>query len=267
MLHLLLLVLLLLVRGELAAAYRTRLDPGAGSECFTDTILPGGSLSVSFEVTAGGAKDIDATLSVLYTDESRAQASSTARTGILSADHSALLTSRQLQEWKKTTSGSYEYNAPAISSALAVASSEDNNQTPSPREGGGKNIGAGAGVVVVLPHKVTLCFDNSVSRWTPKWVSFAFVKQETVLEDQVLSKATVEHEMELALHESGQTLFHLQTLMVKVKNLEEKHRAMIETVNTWVMAGAFVSGLLLVGMAVFQYWFLTRFLSARALRL
>ncbi len=79
-----------------------------------------------------------------------------------------------------------------------------------------------------------------------------------------MAKATVEHEMEVLLHEDGQQLFHLQKQMVKVKAMEEQHRATIEATNTWILVGAVLNGGLLVGMSVFQYWYLTRFLSVRA---
>ena len=214
------------------AGYHTKISPGSSNECFTETILPGGQLGVAFEVTSGGAKDIDAHLSVTFLETVGTSPA------VLSSDHR--LVTNTLHEWSKVSSGTYEYHASRV--------------TPS----------GTAHDTHVLPHKVTLCFNNAVSRWTPKWVIFAFSKQESLLEDIVLTKATAEHEMELALHENGQVLFHVQTAMTKVKRMEEAHRETVEATNTWIMAGAFVNGSLLLGMAVFQYWYLTRFLSVRS---
>ncbi len=219
-----------------AAAYRTRIEPGAVNNCYTETILPGGELRVAFEVTGGGMKDVDAELSVTFMETTGA--------GLLSSDHR--LVSRQLTAWSKTTSGDYGYRAPAAGAVAPSSSSSKEHLS-----------------TVVFPHKVHLCISNAGSRWTPKWVNFAFAKQERHLEDGVAAKATVEHEMEVALHEDGQNLFRIQSQMVKVKAMEERHRDMIEVTNTWIMVGALINGGLLLGMSVFQFWYLTRFLSVR----
>lgn len=210
-----------------ASAYHTKIM-AAQAECFTESVHAGGYIGIAFEVTAGGVKDIDATVTVSFL-QTHAKLS-----GIASADSS--LISQLEQEWKKSTSGEHTYHAPRKS------------------EVSGNDLQA-------LPHKMTVCFDNKESRWTPKWISFTFTKQEPMNMQQEV--ATVERELELQLHENGQTLFHVQNLMTKIKRLEDEHREVIESTNTWIMVGAFVNGGLLVSMSAFQYWYLTRFLSVK----
>jgi uncharacterized membrane protein YraQ (UPF0718 family) len=93
-------------------------------------------------------------------------------------------------------------------------------------------------------------------------VHFEFVKSTAGGED-ASSTASVESLLEHALHGEGNNLFHVRSMMQKVKAVETEHRDLVESTNNWIVLGTVISGTMLVATAVFQYLHLTHFLSVK----
>ena len=115
------------------------------------------------------------------------------------------------------------------------------------------------------PTKMEICISNKMARWTPKWVNFEFYK---LLPTENDDGVTGEHnerfkELEDRLHEHSRSVYEMRIQMQKLRRVEEEHRNVVESTNSWLFYGAASNGVLLVVMAVFQFWYLKNFLTVR----
>ena len=194
-------------------------------ECFHEDVRPGGQVNLAFAVTHGGKLDIDAYAEAYYVPE-----------GKTAAD----VVTNKLQEWTLVSEGHIEWTAPMSGSAL--------------------------------PARLKLCLSNKMARWTPKWVNFEFYKMEAAKtsnepdgDDGTTGRANAHfNKMETILHEYATKVFDVRSKLQKVREVERHHRDTVESTNSWLFYGALVNGLLLVLMAIFQFWYLKQFLSVRA---
>jgi len=209
-------------------AIQTKIDMKS-HECFSEEIASGGRVEFSFEVTHGGVKDIDVNLGVTYYEKTNE--------GTLSADFRPV--SRGLHAWSLASRGTYSYTAP-------VVVKED----------------------TTMPTRLNVCFDNQFSAWTPKWITFSLAKHEDhIVAHEANEVSIAESKLEHRLHDSANKMFGALSGISKLKTMEEEHRNMAESTNAWILYGSIVNGILVVAMAVFQFWFLKQFLSTRASRM
>lgn len=220
-----------------ATATRTRIPAGT-IECFSQQVESGASLAFTFRVTHGGQKDLDVTLVASSVEDREDDDSQDSKKHHISSLTHTMKT-RMIESWTKATEGRSTFRA-------ATASENGHG----------------------LPTKVTACFNNKESRWTPKWFEFELFSdpsEPAAGEKEALSSA--ETQLEHALHAEGNNLFKIRTLMTRLKHSEEVHRNKVESTNEWTLYGTIVNGLLLMGLSVFQFWYLKRFLSVRHISL
>ncbi|AAZ13491.1 emp24/gp25L/p24 family/GOLD, putative [Trypanosoma equiperdum] len=213
-----------------AEAFATKIEPHS-RECFVESVPAGASLAFLFRVTDGGSFDIDAvmtatTVAPLETldDTSRLHFSEKLRPLRDNAQTTVI------NEWRRATEGSQTYTAPTVSET---------------KHG--------------LPAEVTVCFDNSFARRSPKWVSFQFLRHEGLEEDPQASM-TAEAKVEAELHKHGSVLFELATATERLRLVGESDRVKHESLARIIQAGLIGNIVLLAVMAVYQYRTLTRFL-------
>ncbi|KAL7703825.1 emp24/gp25L/p24 family/GOLD [Lotmaria passim] len=219
-----------------AASYSTKIEAG-DVECYTEVVEAGGTLGFTFRVTDGGSFDVNAVLKVRSTPpvEKVAQVSRFHYNA-----HFAALRDRQretmLNAWQRATEGSYTYTAPSV---LVT------------RHG--------------LPAEVTVCFDNSFSTMSPKWVRFNFLKRDVLeLDPDAVNK--VEGAMEEELHRYGTILFGIAQDASSLQLTGEADRVKLNSLSKIMATGLAVNILVLLTMAVYQYFSLSRFLSRQAQR-
>lgn len=219
-----------------AAAYGSKIEAGA-VECYTEVVEAGGSLGFTFRVTDGGAFDIDAAMTVRATPPVE-KVSHVSRFHYNA--HFAGLRDRQretvLNGWQRATEGSYTYTAPSVLET---------------RHG--------------LPSEVTVCFDNSFSTLSPKWVRFHFLKRD-VLESDPDAVNKVESAMEEELHRYGTILFGLAQDASALQLTGEADRVKLNALSKIMAVGLALNVLVLLTMATYQYFSLSRFLGRQALR-
>ncbi|RNF16521.1 transmembrane emp24 domain trafficking protein 2 [Trypanosoma conorhini] len=228
------LVALLLLHGPSAAAgFGTKIDAG-DRECFAETLSAGGSLALTFRVTDGGSFDVDA---VMYATTVAPLDDVEQTTRI---HYSELLMARRentttavVNAWRRASAGSQTYTAPAAAET---------------KHG--------------LPAEVTVCFDNSFSRVSPKWLLFQFLKRD-VLEVDPTSTTRAEAEIEKTLHRHGTVLFELATVAERMRQVGEADRVRYASLAHIIMAGLVGNIVILALMAAYQYVTLTRFLTRR----
>lgn len=216
-----------------AAAVKTRID-AKKIECYSQSVEAGASIAFSFQVLHGGQKDLDVFLTSTAVEDVESSDGNT-KHHISSLSHTT--NTRVLEEWKVATEGRATFTAPSAT-----------------ENGHG------------LPTKVTACFNNKMSSWTPKWFEFELFtdpSEPAAAEKEAL--ATAETQLEHALHKEGNNLFSVRTMMQRLKHSEEEHRNKVESTNEWMLYGTIVNGLLLMGLSVFQFSYLKRFLSIRHL--
>lgn len=107
--------------------------------------------------------------------------------------------------------------------------------------------------------KFKVCFDNSMARFTPKWVSFSFHH------GQHPAAAKVEHldPVEKQIQTLAARIDELQNTQIRLRESEKNHRASAEDANERVLLWAVFETVALFGMGVFQIYFLKRFLERK----
>ncbi|KAG5497716.1 hypothetical protein JKF63_03982 [Porcisia hertigi] len=219
-----------------AAMYGSKIEAGE-MECYSEIVEAGGTLGFNFRVTDGGFFDVNAVMKVRFTppvektiDLSRFHYNA----------HFAGLRDRQretvLNSWERATEGSYTYTA---SSVLKT------------RHG--------------LPEEVSICFDNSFSTISPKWVRFNFMKRD-VLEVDPDAVGKVENAMEEELHRYGTILFGLAQDANALQLVGESDRVKMSSLAKIMAAGLTLNVMVLLTMATYQYMSLSRFLSRQGRR-
>lgn len=219
-----------------AATYGSKIEAGE-TECYTEVLEAGGTLGFTFRVTDGGAFDVNAVMKVRFTPP-------VDRTMDLSRfhynAHFAGLRDRQretvLNTWQRATDGSYSYTAPSILKT---------------RHG--------------LPEEVSVCFDNSFSTLSPKWVRFNIMKRD-VLEVDPDAVNKVESAMEEELHRYGTILFGLAQDANALQLVGESDRVKLNSLAKIMAAGLVLNALVLLTMAAYQYVSLSRFLACQVRR-
>lgn len=216
--------------GLLAQGFGTKVEPG-GRECFTEVVEAGGTLAFTFRVTDGGSFDINAVMTVTKTPPLKdiTQASRVHFNEFFMARRDKLRT-EVVNEWTRVSEGSQSFTAPSVMLT---------------KHG--------------LPAEVTVCFDNSFSTISPKWVRFTFAKRD-VLEVDPDAVNKVEAEMEEKLHWFGSILFDLAQDADALRLTGEADRVKNDSISTLVKVGLVANICILVLMALYQYHFLTRFL-------
>mmetsp|Transcript_43718 Transcript_43718/g.50561 ORF Transcript_43718/g.50561 Transcript_43718/m.50561 type:complete len:259 (-) Transcript_43718:76-852(-) len=223
-----------------AVAIKTRIAPGT-LECYHIEVEPGASASFSFEVVHGGQKDLDVTLTA--TSVEAAHHAAGANAAVTSLNHR--VTTKEVDRFPLASSGRSVFTA-----ASAAASGAD-----------GESAAHG------FPTRLSACFNNKMSKWTPKWFEFQLFTDplDPALDPAVLKEhyASAETELEHSLHREGNNLFHVRNTMQKLKQLEMEHRDKVESTGEWTLYGTIFNGALLMVLSIFQYWHLTKFLSVR----
>ncbi|CUG89875.1 Hypothetical protein, putative [Bodo saltans] len=216
----------------MTAAVKTKID-AKKIECFSLDVEAGASVAFDFKVLHGGEKDLDVFMTAISIEEIDGTDAGNSKHQISSLSHTT--NTRIIEEWKKASEGRATYTAPSA-----------------------HTNGHG------LPTKVGVCFNNKMSSWTPKWYSFELFSDpaEPVAQEKE-TLASAETELEHALHKEGNNLFSVRTMMTRLKNSEEEHRNKVESTNEWMLYGTIVNGVLLMGLSVFQFWYLKKFLSVR----
>lgn len=107
--------------------------------------------------------------------------------------------------------------------------------------------------------KFKVCFDNTMSRFTPKWVNFYFHH------NQHPAAAKVEHldPIEKQIQALATRIDDLQNTQVRLRESEKNHRATVEDANERVLLWAVFEVVALFGMGIFQIYFLKRFLERK----
>lgn len=211
-------------------------------ECFSEIMHPGSTMAISFIVTHGGKLDIDANLFLYQVDDDSLDDHPGNARYSSSADYIRhdrpvpveVKTSRELlNSWRQVTEGTYDV------------------RLKNPKEGGKHAHNA----------KATICFNNHMAKWTPKWVSFSFQKMDVSYATEGLNKD--EMNFVHAIHREALSLHGVMTQTVKIRREEEQHRDFVESTNSWILWGTVINASMLIVMSFFQFWYLKRFLSIR----
>lgn len=214
-----------------ADTFGTKIDAG-DRECYTEMLEAGGTLGFTFRVTDGGSFDIDATMTASSVPPLK-DLRQTSRFHY-NEFYMALRDRTRatvVNEWKRASEGSHSYTAPS-----AVETKHG------------------------LPTEITVCFDNHFSTTSPKWVRFTFMKRD-VLEVDPDSVTQVEAEMEKKLHRYGTIMFDLAQDADRLRLTGEADRVKANAVSQIIITGLVANVLILILMAVYQYYSLTRFLN------
>ncbi|RNF07331.1 transmembrane emp24 domain trafficking protein 2 [Trypanosoma rangeli] len=187
-----------------------------------------------FRVTDGGSFDIDA---VMYatTVAPLHDVEETTRIHY----HGPLIVMREnttttvVNEWRRANEGSQTYTAPTAAET---------------KHG--------------LPAEVTVCFDNSFSRVSPKWLLFQFLKRDLIELDPETTART-EAAVEKTLYKHGTVLFELATVTEQMRQMRELDRVRHASLVHIITGGLVGNILILAIMAAYQYLTLTRFLAHR----
>ncbi|CAD2213506.1 transmembrane emp24 domain-containing protein 2 [Angomonas deanei] len=224
-------LLLLVLSVDAAETFGAKIEPGT-RECISEMIEAGGTLGFNFRVTDGGAFDIDVEINTTFTppvekmeDVSRWQFNN------FFAARRDMVVSKRLNSWYRVSEGSHSYLAPSVTTT---------------KHG--------------LPEEITVCFDNTFSTVSPKWVSFTFLKRD-VLEVDADALDRVEAAMERRLHDIGTFMFNLTMDMNQIGLEGNADRARADAVSKGIVLGLVFDAGIMVVMIVYQYYFITRFLS------
>lgn len=231
-------------------------------ECFSETVPPGATLNVAFTVTHGGKNDIDATLTARYVEKATLARASAGGAALLSsaAGHAESLLIQDaklinIKSFTAVTDGSAEFRCPRTAAGGA---------------------------------KVTLCLSNRMARWTPKWVNFEFYRMpadSAVYDDHEKEHTPIhrndspnaaaakpstadestkfEQEIEESLHKYANSVYQQRQSRDTMRQTETRHRDLVESTNSWLLFGTVAESVLVVVMALFQFWYLRKFLSVR----
>lgn len=116
-----------------------------------------------------------------------------------------------------------------------------------------------------MPFKYQICFSNKMARWTPKWVSFEFFKMLPASDDGISGEHNKEFQhIEVALHSCANRVFNMRSKMTKLATNERDHRDKLESTVNWIVWGSIMQCLLLIALALFEFFYLKSFLAVRA---
>ena len=193
------------------------------AECVTQVVPPGSTCAFTYIVTHGGDKDIDVVVSTHYLKANVPNPEN-------SFDYEPV--DEELQVLERSNSGAHKHNVPS-----------------NPLD---------------TDHRLTVCLSNKFSKWTPKWVSFQFnIIADDVPSEDLHSMNRDDIEREEKLHDQAKKIFEVLNEMDKVRDLEANRRSTVESTFSWVGWGSVINCLLIVLMGVYQYWYLTKYLSLR----
>lgn len=217
-----------LVCGE---SFGTRIDAG-GRECYTEVVEAGGTLAFNFRVTDGGSFDIGVTMEITKTPAMK-KASDTDRVHFneFFMGRRDRRVTEVVHTWPRATSGGYTYAAPSAAES---------------KHG--------------LPVDVTICFDNSFSTLSPKWLSFTLLKHD-VLEIDPDAVNKVESEMEERLHAYGKTMFKLAQDADALRLTAAADRNKNYSASYVLTCALILNLAAFATMAAYQYWALTKFMK------
>ncbi|KEG11333.1 endosomal P24B protein [Trypanosoma grayi] len=108
---------------------------------------------------------------------------------------------------------------------------------------------------------VTACLDNSNAHYVSKWVTFHFryhVDYASVAKQSELDP--IERKVDGIAH----TMRSAQALQMQLRMLQKEHRATIEEANERLLQWGVFQVVALVGMSLFQLYFLKRFLERKS---
>jgi p24 family protein beta-1 len=108
--------------------------------------------------------------------------------------------------------------------------------------------------------KFTFCFSNKMARFTPKWVSFYLQQGPNP------SVAKVEHldPIEKSIIHLSESLNELQDEQKVLRQVEHDHRNTVEDTNERILMWSLFEAAALLGMGLFQIYFLKRFLEVKS---
>ena len=107
--------------------------------------------------------------------------------------------------------------------------------------------------------KFKVCFDNSMARFTPKWVSFSFHHGQHPAAAKVEQLDPIERQVQTL----AARIDDLQNTQIRLRESEKNHRATVEDANERVLVWAVFETVALFGMGIFQIYFLKRFLERK----
>ncbi|CCW72003.1 unnamed protein product [Phytomonas sp. Hart1] len=201
-------------------------------ECYTEIVEAGATLGFNFRVTDGGSFNIDAIATTTFTP---AFASVDKVMLVHYTDYYRVIRDKQqteaLNTWSRATEGSLSYTAPSVEES---------------KHG--------------LPAEVTICFDNSFSTFSPKWVSFSMMKHDALeIDPNTVSKVDVQ--MEQKLYEYGKVMFTLAKDTDGLRLASEADRIKNYSTTAIISIGLSINILGLLILSIFQYNSLTRFMK------
>lgn len=126
---------------------------------------------------------------------------------------------------------------------------------------------AGVEVSPDQPSRLRICFDNTYSHWTGKWVSFEFVDKAMPSGQHIVEnndEKSVTKELENILYEQSKKIYNVRTTMRQLEQFEKDHRSMVMDTNNYVFYGGILNGIFLIAASFFQFWWLKKFLAVRA---
>jgi hypothetical protein len=116
-----------------------------------------------------------------------------------------------------------------------------------------------------MPHRFEICFNNKMARWTPKWIEFSFFKMLPAHDDGITGEHNKQfQQVEVDLHTCANRVFTMRSRMSKLRTTEAQHRDTMESVVNWIVWGGATQCALLVLLALFEFFYLKRFLEVRA---
>lgn len=108
--------------------------------------------------------------------------------------------------------------------------------------------------------EVRVCLDNSVARFTPKWVSFT---SHVGPHPNALKKAEIDP-IEKNIAQLQTQLDFLSVAQQRLTVSEREHRNTLEDANERILLWTIFEALALFAMGIFQIFFLKKFLEVRA---
>lgn len=110
-----------------------------------------------------------------------------------------------------------------------------------------------------LNTKFKICFDNTMARFTPKWVNFYVHHGQHPAAAKRTDLDPIEKQIaDLAVRVDG-----LQNAQQRLRDIEKDHRATVEDANERVLLWSVFQIVTLVGMGLFQVQLLKRFLEKK----
>ena len=110
--------------------------------------------------------------------------------------------------------------------------------------------------------KYKFCFDNTMARFTPKWVHFTLHKGPT-FSGNAAKKEDLDP-IEKRIHELREKIFTLQDTQNELKVQERNTRSTMEDANDRVLMWTIFEIVAIFSMGMFQVYLLKRFLERRS---